>query len=383
LLARRVPVDLWGGALTVTLSAGAALDVPVRLPADGALAATEIGAGPVPVTFDPVPGPMAGRIGAAHLAPADHLRTVALSWQPLAPPPPRPIPPPPPEAPREPLTAGAPRFLDLAQDTLRSFALTVPAGGLYRVETLGRLRTTGAIGTAFIPDLDQQEADGIGQNMLIQRFLRAGQYRVQVGAKDSAGHLGVTARPARLDAGATLVPGGSVRARLAPDGGVVFLVEITERDRYHLDLLSLGQNPTARLEDAEGWPIVAAGDLGSFDQELRPGRYRLLVQPSGVAARVVARLARVSQPVAREGHGPFPLAFDTMQRFTWREPPGRDDTRTPDVWTFALQGPAAVKLAIGDGMTAELRGETTSRTLARLTHTTPFAGTLPAGSYRI
>lgn len=382
LLARPVPVDLWGGALIVTLSAGAGLDVPVRLPAEGALLATEIGAGPVPATFEPAPGPMAGRIGAARAPAANHLRTIALSWLP-APPAPRPIPPPPPDAPRAPLTAGMPRFFDLAEDAQRSFALTVPAGGLYRVETLGRLHTTGAIGTSFIPDLDHQEANGIGQNMLVQRFLRAGQYRVVVGAKDSAGHLGIAARPATLQTGATLVPGGSVRGRMAADGGLVFPLEIAERSRYHLDLLSLGHNPTARLEDEDGWPIGAAGDVDSFDQELHPGRYRVLVQPTGVVARVVARLTRVPAPLVREGHGPFPLAFDTTQRFTWREPPGRDDPRTPDVWTFALQGPAAVKLAIGDGMAADLREEKASRPLARLTHTTPFVGTLPAGSYRV
>jgi len=167
--------------------------------------------------------------------------------------------------------SGSQHFFDLAEDAQRNFALAVPAGGLYRVETLGRLHTTGALGTSFIPDLDHQEANGIGQNMLIQHFLRAGQYRVVVGAKDSAGHLGIAARLATLETGATLVPGSSVRARMAADGGLVFPLEIAERDRYHLNLLNLGRNPTARLEDEEGWPIVAAGDLASFEKELRPG----------------------------------------------------------------------------------------------------------------
>ena len=241
----------------------------------------------------------------------------------------------------------------------------------------------GTIGTSFIPELDKAEANGIGQNMLIQRFLRAGRYRVNVGTEASSGRLGVTAHTTALVTGATLVDGGSVRARLAADGGIVFPIEIAEAGTYHLDLLSLAQGLTARLEDDEGWPLIPAGDLSSLDQDFRAGHYRLLVQPAGVAARVVGRLARVTASEERTGHGPFALAFDNTQHFTWHEPPGRDDPRTPDTWAFSLEGPAEVKLAIGDGMVADLRGDSSTATLARLTHATPFAGALSAGRYRI
>ena len=97
----------------------------------------------------------------------------------------------------------------------------------------------------------------------------------------------------------------------------------------------------------------AAGALSSIDQDLQQGRYRLIVQPGNVEARTVARLRKVEQPVALTGHGPHPLPFEAPQSLEWREPAGRDDPRTPDLWTFALAGPAKVTLTLtGDGMAA-------------------------------
>ena len=68
LLERPAPVALSDGPLVVTLAANAALDVPVRLPPDGTLVATEIGRAPVAMRFVPAAGLMAGahRHGACH-----------------------------------------------------------------------------------------------------------------------------------------------------------------------------------------------------------------------------------------------------------------------------------------------------------------------------
>jgi hypothetical protein len=335
------------------------------------------------VTFDPVPGPTAGRIGTAHIAAGDHIRAITLGWRPAITPP-LPVPAPETLAPAEALAADTPRFLDLGFGGQHSFALSVPNGGLYRVETTGRLHTMGAIGTSFIPGLAHVEANGIGQNMLIQHFLRAGPYRLVVGVKDSAGHFGVRARPAAVLFGATLVPGGSVRARMAADAGEIFPIEISSGGKYHLDLLSQTADLTARLEDDEGWPLLPAGDLSSLDQDLLPGKYRLLVQPTGVDARVVARLQKIEPAVARDGHGPFALAFDSTQRATWHEPAGRNDPRIPDRWDFSLAGPAAVKVSVSDGMVAELHGDAADApAISRFTHAAAYAGNLPAGNFHL
>ena len=220
----------------------------------------------------------------------------------------------------------------------------------------------------------------------MQSYLRAGRYRVTVAAKESFGRAGIVANPAPLLDRATLVPGGSVRAALPAGSGAAFPIEIAEAGNYHLDLLGLGREFTARLEDAEGWPILPAGDLSSLDRTLSPGRYRVLVLPIAVDARVIARLARKEPEAVLEGHGPHPLLFDAEQHFQWREPPGRDDPRPPDQWEFALAGPAHVTIDIGDGMVGDLRradDASSGPALARLVYKSGFAGELPAGRYRI
>ena len=197
---------------------------------------------------------------------------------------------------------------------------------------------------------------------------------------------GSTASPAPLLAGAELLPGGSVRALLPAGTGVAFPVAIVRAGRYRLDVVGLGRSFTARLDDAEGWPVATRGAADALD--LQPGRYRLLVSPEAVEARVVARLTEVPAPA--DDHRPR-AACAAIRHHRARDLAGaaRPDTpRTPDAWRFALAGPANVTIAIGDGMVAELlaRGRApadaaAARPLARIT--ARYTGKLPAGRYRL
>ena len=163
---------------------------------------------------------------------------------------------------------------------IRGFAVTVPQGGLYRIETTGRLHTSGQIASAFIPKLAEAEANGVGQNMLLQAILRAGRYRVDVTAAQSAGHLGLTVAPAPVLTGATLVPGGSVRASLPAGTAISFPLDIAgPGPRYHLAVASLGAPWQGRIEDDQGWPLTRTGPLDDTEQTLAPGHYRLVVTP--------------------------------------------------------------------------------------------------------
>ncbi len=312
-------------------------------------------------------------------------RTVAISW--LAP---RPGPSIPQMAmqpqPATALTANRPFYFDMPRNGQRSFTMTVPEGGLYRVETLGRQRTYGTLGTPFIPQIVGDQAGGAGQNMLLQTYLRAGRYRVQVGTQGSDGRMGIVARPAPLAQGATLFAGGSVRASMRAGSGVVFPIQIDERaDYFTLELLGLNRSFTARIEDEDGWPLFPVGEITRQNMSLAPGKYRLVVMPQNTDARVVARLTQARSERILEGHGPHELRFDETQDYLWREPEDRNAERVPDQWDFALQGESHVTIVLGDGMTGELvqiGADGTSRTpmgtVARAT-----AHTLPAGRYRI
>ena len=189
LSARPVPVALAEGPLTVTQMPGSQITVPVKLAPGGTLAVSEIGAGPVGYSMT----------GTSVVVPgADHARSIVLAWRRAAGPPPA-VPAPLPLEATTALDGGKPVNFDL-DDKMRSFLLNVATGGLYRVETTGRLHTTGKIATAFIPDLGEADGNGVGQNMLLQQVLRAGRYRVSVSAQESAGHLGLDCRP-RADPG--------------------------------------------------------------------------------------------------------------------------------------------------------------------------------------
>src|SRR5262249_62202384 len=101
---------------------------------------------------------------------------------------------------------------DLARGERRSMLLEVQEGGLYRVETLGRLKTAVQVSTPFVPGLASASDNGPGHNALLQTYLRAGVYRVSVAAQASAGHLGLVATPAPLQETGTLVAGGGTPA---------------------------------------------------------------------------------------------------------------------------------------------------------------------------
>ncbi len=375
LSARPVPVALVEGPLSVTLSALASTDIPIQLAPGGVLSVTEIGRGPVPYAIRQE----AGRT-LVTLPPADHARTAVLAWQRNAPPP-APIPAPPPLGSEAELQAGTPVFFDLAADQLRSFGLTVAQGGLYRVETLGRLHTAGLLSTPFIPHLAEAEANGIGQNMLMQTSLRAGRYRVQVSAKESVGHAGLSATPAPLLPLATLRPGGSVRATLQAGAGASIPLIVDAADTLRLDVASLGAPFLGRLEDGEGWPLTRPGKLDGFEQSMTPGRDRLLIEPSAVTREVVVRLNAVARPAPITGHGPHPLPFGAAQSATWREPESQSAPRTPDRWTFALQGTAQISLRLGDAMIGELRRDGAADPPPRIVG--QWQGTLQAGRYAL
>ena len=376
LLARRVPVALVEAPLAITVAAGDIMAVPVRIAPGGRLAVTEVGLGDVGFSQSGSPEQTIVTIPAS-----GHARTVVLAWRrdPAVLPA---IPAPPPPDQVQSIRAGTPVFFDLARGEERGFALTVPQGGLYRIETLGRLHTSARLATPFIPRLGDADANGAGQNMLLQSVLRAGRYRVDVQANASTGHLGLAASLAPLRQGATLLPGGSVRATLPAGTGVGFPIEVgSQAENYRLNVYSPGAAWTGRLEDADGWPLTTPGPLDGIEQALPPGHYRLVVTPDVVDRKVVAELTPLPRPVDITGHGPHALPFGTRQTATWREPDGRDQKREPDAWRFGLSGSAQVTLTLGDGMIGELRRAGSDGAAIRIVGT--YQGRLEAGSYML
>ena len=376
LSARPAPVVLAEGPLSVTLAALASADIPVSITPGGTLEVTEIGGGRVPYTSRPQPG---GTI--VTVPPADHARTVVLAWRQMVPPAPA-IPAPTPVDQQVDMQAGTPVFFDLADRQSASFGLSVATGGLYRIETTGRLHTAGRLGTAFLPEIATANANGVGQNMLLQTMLRAGRYHVSISAEESAGHAGLTATPAPLLTTASLQPGSTARLSLPAGTGAAIPIAVSTAATLHFDVLGLGTPWQGRLEDAQGWPITRPGPLDGIEQKMMAGNDRLVIEPAPTARDVVVRLRAIEPPVAIVGHGPHKLPFGTAQSATWREPDGASAPRTPDQWTFALDGEAAVTLTLDTTMAGELRAlEPVDAPVRRVVGS--WKGKLPPGAYRL
>jgi len=388
LITRNLPLDLGAGAVTLTQLPGQAVQrTLLPVPAEEVVVA-EIGgarlrpgAGPEEVMLRLPPRPAVQEL-ALQIPARPAARTLTIARRAPIPPATLPVPRPPPALAA--LTPERPVFFDLARGGVRSFGVTLPQGGLYRIETLGRLRTAGLLGAAFTAQLDQAVGNGVGENMLIQRFLGAGTYRLGITAEESSGRLGVLVRPLPMQQGAMLRPGAASRASLPAGAGLTIPIEIAEAGLYRLDLLSLGRAVTARLEDAEGWPLLPADTLDGLEQALAPGRYRLVVLPADVASRIVARLTPLAPPPPSLGHGPHhPLGFAAGVRHEWREPATPGAPRDPDTWDFTLAGESPIRLSITEGMGAELHRLDAAQRVGALAEGSDFVATLPAGRYRV
>ncbi len=277
---------------------------------------------------------------------------------------------------------GKPAFFDLARDETKNLRFEVAQGGLYRIETLGRMKAALRVGAAVTPRLGEGEGNGAGGNGLVTAFLRAGAYRAAVTAKESAGHLGLAVTPASFTQTAKLSNAGTVRAALAPGKGASVPIDITRAGDYSLSLMSLKREWRARLEDADGWPITQPGPMKQRMIHLEPGAYRLVVLPEDVEARMAFTLAPVAPKQTLEGHGPHALPFDDAQTLQWREPQAKDAPRSPDIWRFTLRGDADVTLMIGEGMIGEIfKGANES--VGKVVGERPFKGKLAFGDYRV
>lgn len=383
------PVDrgVTGNSLIVTQTPDQDLKLPLTLSGAGTLVVHDITTGEkvAPVGLPAPPkNPDDPRQIDITIPASGQARTVSIAWQEPE------IPPTLGKVEYEPmtdLTADRPFFFDLGRGGQRSFVLSVPEGGLYRVETLGRQKTSGAIGTAFLPRIMADQANGVGQNMLLQTYLRAGRYRVRVATEETKGHLGIVARPAVLNKGTTLVPGGSVRASLPFGTGVVFPIQIEKGagGDFTLDLLGLGRTFMARIEDDGGWPLFPVDEITRKTLSLMPGSYRLVVLPQGTDARVIARLRPLKADPVLEGHGPHALPFHETRSHVWREPEDRTAERTPDAWDFTLYGESPITLTLGEGMVGHLvQMGPDGAVQARFGQITRVGRrTLPAGHYRV
>jgi len=282
------------------------------------------------------------------------------------------------------LTTEQSQYLDLGKRHWTAFNVIVNEPGLYKLESTGLLQTRGNIRTRVITQLDQQSANGVGRNFLIQQYLREGDYQLALTTEgDTFGHLGVELNRTNLINGGQIEDGIAARYSLPSGEGLQYRFEIKKPGRYKLQSFGTNGYFKARLEDGDGWPLVRPGIDSNFEFDLHAGNYRLVVLPTELPARVITLLEQVKKAEEREGHGPFAMDLnpDTYSH-TWLEPAEGGD-RQPDIWTFALPAPAETSLTLSEGMEAKLIGVNGETLQLKFNHLKPLKQTLTAGKYRV
>ncbi|HEX4506512.1 MAG TPA: lysozyme inhibitor LprI family protein, partial [Alphaproteobacteria bacterium] len=388
---QKLPLDL-GRGTAFQLAGGADLDIPFTVPKAGKLeAVTEDGAALALVIDGKAAeaGPMIsdGKHKAHITAPGGKATYVSLIFTPEERLQNTPLPPVDKtvlaQRPKFPvLTPGKPAFLDLEKDESATYTLTVDKPALYRLESTGIIETSGAIRTRTVTSLDQQAANGIGRNFMIQQYLREGDYQLSATPSGAShGAIGLSAEATSVADLGALEPELWARATLSPGQAGRYRFHIADAGDYRLHTLGLHRDFAMRLDDGDGWPILTPGAEADITQHFEPGDYQMVLLPQPVASRAVTLLHRIEKPVELSGHGPFALTLGEAGSNRWMEPE-KGTPRTPDTWKFTVPAEAEVTIAVDNGMRATLIENGMPTDKAAMT-TSAWTGTLKAGDYAV
>ena len=241
------------------------------------------------------------------------------------------------------------RYFDLDTVTARSFVVDVARAGLYQVQTEGLLQTTCAVRTATSASLFSGEANGRGRNCRVEAFLKPGRYRVDVRAQGrSRGRAGLSlVEKAPWDGGAIVA--GDERFVLVPAGAPAKHA-ITVKGSGPLQLEVAAQDATlqCRLDDNDGWPVLAPPHACTIEPELGPGTYQLTVLPQTVEGRRALRLNTRPTLGTLDGDKTHPLALNVARKAVL----GRDGV---DRFRFTLSADVDVGITLSNGMQGRLR----------------------------
>lgn len=262
-----------------------------------------------------------------------------------------------------------------------SVNIVVPEDALYRLESTGLLQTSGKLRTRTVTSFDSQRANGVGRNFLIAQYLRQGEYQLTAQPEGkSQGPLTLRLERTTLFDGGMLTSAIPARHTLRAGDGLVYRFHIASAGQYRLRTLGLGRRFTARLEDGEGWPLLAPGVNADLNRWFEPGDYRFIVLPQSVEARAVTLLEPVEAAPSFEGHGPHAISLEQRITHTWLEPK-KGESRTPDQWTFNV--PADIDATIS--MSVEMKGVLLheGKTVAEVDGKKGRSIALRAGSYML
>ncbi len=284
------------------------------------------------------------------------------------------------------LTDNNPLFFDLERNSSSNFIIRAEKPDLYHIQSTGLLATGGNLRSRTTPSFVHESENGTGRNFSIRQYLREGDYQITVESKgQSKGHLGLNMKHTDLIPGGFLTSRIPARVSLPAGTSVAYQFVITSPGEYRVRAFGLGKTLKCRLEDKEGWPVVAPNIPADITRRFEKGRYRMIILPENTDARIVTLIEPT--PVTRRfrGHGPHKLPMATTVEHTWMEPE-KGKERQPDVWRFDLPAQAEVSIELTGEMQGDLMRIDSDKSKTKVAFIPPargWKGNLPAGAYSI
>jgi hypothetical protein len=363
IILRSLPLDLTS-PLYVEQEPGEALSVPIKPGEPGTLRAEAEDGSMLEISLDGGPWETAVAVDTAlHTAAIRHaLKTAAhysLSLVPKRLDSKTALPPISPQTlaalPKFPVIAdAAPQFGDLSKEQNATYLLPADKLALYQLQSTGLLATAGNLRSRTNPSFVRKSQNGVGRNFSLQQYLREGDYQITVKTEgESAGHYGLELVRTPVRNGGFLTSRIPARATLEPGQAIAYYFKITNPGEFRVRAFGEGRLFRCRLEDKDGWPVLAPDIQADISRLFAPGQYRLVVLPEVTTARVVAQIEPTARLRRFKGHGPHALRLAEPINHVWMEPE-EGQARTPDQWDFVAPAPMEARIELSGEMQADL-----------------------------
>ena len=284
------------------------------------------------------------------------------------------------------MTDAAPQFGNLKRQQTATYLLRAEKPSLYLLQSTGLLATSGNLRSRTNPSFVRKSQNGVGRNFSLQQYLREGDYQITVQTEgESAGHYGLELARTAIRSGGFLTSRIPARTTLEPGQAIAYYFKITTPGEFHVRALGEGRTFHCRLEDKDGWPVLAPDIVADISQTFLPGQYRLLILPEATTARVVALIEPTTRQRKFKGHGPHSLPLAEKIHHTWMEPEN-DGPRTPDQWDFVAPAPFNADIELSGEMQGNLLKIEDSGAATKVAFVMPgrgWQGKLVMGKYRL
>ncbi|MBN2359743.1 MAG: hypothetical protein JXR83_09840 [Deltaproteobacteria bacterium] len=268
---------------------------------------------------------------------------------------------------------GKPIYLDFDRSESHSLLFDVAEAGLYHLTTEGLLATECRLRTPVAPQLARDRSGGRGRNCLLAGYLRPGRYLATaktVGQSRGRASVLLSRRPATR--GPAVRADGEVFFRARAGDLVQQELSVGQKGRYALDTSGQGVQLQCRLDDRDGWPLVAVPTPCRASHELARGRYRWSQLPLTVESMRRTEIRRVRPALVLRGN----KRRHAIDVNTWYDAElGRDGR---DEFQFTLSADLPVRVALTNGMQGRLYRVDGDR--EKLIETVPPAEPPAAGS---